>query len=130
MAPTAGGERPGGPGWWKAAALGLVLGAFGTGWAPLAAAQAAIEVSAQVVSIEPIREGLAGVAGLVAETGFTPWSREARAETRLAVVTRAASAKWQLPTRGRVWFTDGFRPGLEALLPSESVTLTIAFLRN
>ena len=130
MAPAGGRGRLGGPGWRKAAVLGLALGAFGAGLAPPAAAQATVQVTAQVVSVEPISQGLAEAAGLVAEAGAIPWSRGARAETRLAVVTRSASPNWRFPARGRVWLDGAFLLDTEALLPPEPVTLTIAFLRN
>ena len=98
--------------------------------APPAAAQATLQVTAQVVSVEPISQGLAEAAGLVAEAGSTLWSGGARAETRLAVVTRSALPNWRLPARGRVWLDGAFLLDTGPLLPPEPVTLTIAFLRN
>lgn len=130
MAPAGGRGRLGGTGWQPAAILGLAMVVSGAVWAPPAAAQASVQVSAQVISIEPMREGLAGVAGLVVEAGSSLWFGGARAETRLAVVTRSAPLNWWLPTRGWGWFPSAPLLTTGALLPPEPVTLTVAFLRN
>ena len=127
MAPAGGRGRLGGTGWQLAAILGLAMVVSGAVWAPPAAAQASVQVSAQVISVEPISQGLAGVADLVAEAGFTRWSRGARAETRLAVITRSALPNWRLPAARWSWVPQ---PRTEGRLPPEPVTLTIAFLRN
>jgi len=130
MAPAGGSGRLGGPERQKAAILGLALVVWGGVWSPPAAAQASVQVTAQVISVEPMSQGLAGVAGLVAETGPTLRSRGARAETRLAVVTRSASLPWRPPARGWGWFGRTALLDPEAPLPPEPVTFTIAFLRN
>lgn len=130
MAPGGGRGRMGGLARQRAAVVGLALVVSGAAWAPPAAAQASVQVTAQVISVEPMSQGLAGVAGLVAEAGSTLWSGGARAETRLAVVTRSASLHWRLPARGRGWFGGAALLDRAAPLPPEPVTLTIAFLRN
>ena len=130
MAPAGGSGRLGGPERQKAAILGLALVVWGGVWSPPAAAQASVQVTAQVISVEPMSQGLAGVAGLVAEAGPTLRSRGSRAETSLAVVTRSASLPWRPAARGRGWFGGRALLDPEALLPLEPVTFTIAFLRN
>jgi hypothetical protein len=128
---------------WNGLAFAACLIALTTGQASPALAQASIDVSARVISLEPITQGLAQASSLASiPASALGWIGPVRTETRLAVVTRQAAVRRSSPVRVRAFLVGFLDPSIRSMFQhqglsqpattstAEPVAITIAFLRN